>query len=61
MQQYYNKYLKMNSKSIKHKKSLMFTKIASEFRKVLQMDTPGSKIAPRLEKYISNLGIGVSK
>jgi hypothetical protein len=39
----------LNSKSIKLKKSVMFTKIAPQFRKVIyKMDTPGSEIAPRL-------------
>jgi hypothetical protein len=50
--------LKFNSKSIKLQKSGVFTKIAPQFRKVLYkctMDTPGSKIAPQLEKSISSL------
>jgi hypothetical protein len=47
----------LNSKSIKLQKIVMFTKIAPQFRKVLYKwtRTPGSKIAPRLEKSISSL------
>jgi hypothetical protein len=58
MQEYYCKYLKIELQINKLQKSVMLTKIAPQLVLTIHIaciDTPGNKIASRLEKSISTL------
>jgi hypothetical protein len=48
---------KLNSKSLKFQKSNVYKNCSSIPKSAIQMDNPGSKIAPRLEKSISSLEV----